>query len=209
MPLQSHKQIENIAELFIWNMSESREELLKIADPKDEYLQSLEKVTHPKRRRELFGLKALLKSISFDQEITYLPNGKPVIDESTHITISHCDHLAGFLRSNVPCGMDIQNPNPKIALIAKRFCNADELAHAERSKDSLLYFTALWSIKESVFKVFGENLPFAEQIRVQEFDPHSSYFAAVNCHHNGNDYFFKVRIYSESEYFIMMAFLEQ
>ena len=208
MPLIREKQIDSIARLSIWDMTESREELLKIADPDDSYLQSLEEVTHPKRRRELFGLKALLKTINFQTRIDYLSNGKPVVPGQGHISISHCDQLAGFLHSDLPCGMDIQNPNRKISIIAPRFCNDEELQEAEEYDDPLLYHMALWSIKESIFKVFGEDLPFADQILVKRFDPKTSEFVDVNCIYRGQAFHFKVRIHREGAYFVMMAFLE-
>jgi phosphopantetheinyl transferase (holo-ACP synthase) len=104
--------------------------------------------------------------------------------------------------------MHIQNPNRKISIIAPRFCNEEELERAKAYHQPLLYHTALWSIKESIFKVFGEDLPFAEQILVKDFDPEKSDLVEVNCIHRSQAFHFNVGIHREGEYFVVMAFLE-
>ena len=208
MPLIKEKRIASHSRFYVWEMSESREELLVIADPEDAYLASLDEISHAKRRRELLALKAMLRFIGFDEKISYLPNGKPVVNDTIHISISHCDQYAGFLVSDCACGLDIQNKNEKIALIAPRFCSLEELGHAESSEDPLAYFTALWSIKEAVFKVFGEHLAFAEEIHVQPFNPAVDDFIKVRVSRPGKEGEFEVRKEQVDGYFAMMAFLE-
>jgi len=208
MPLIKEIKISSSDKLFVWEMTESREELLVIADPEDSYLKSLAEINHAKRRRELLALKAMLRFIGFDEKISYLPNGKPVVNDDIHISISHCDQYAGFLLSDRACGLDIQNKNEKIALIAPRFCNEEELKFAESSADPLACYTAMWSIKESIFKVYGEKLAFAEQMKIEKFDPYKNKSVKVHVTRPEGDSIFEVQITQITDYFAIMAFLE-
>ena len=208
MPLVQEINISSSAKLFVWEMTESREELLVIAAPEDSYLRSLAEIHHAKRRRELLALKAMLRYIGFDEKITYLPNGKPVVSDKIHISISHCDQYAGFLLSDRPCGLDIQNKNEKIALIARRFCNDEEMKFAFESQDPLALYTAMWSIKESIFKVYGEKLAFAEQMNIKEFEPYQDDKIEVQVTRPEGDSIFQVRKHMIANYFAMMAFLD-
>ena len=123
-----------------------------------------------KRKKEWLAMRSMIRQIGFDQKITYLPNGKPVV-QSGYISLSHGAELVGFLFSDRPTGIDIQDPDDKIVRIRKRFCGAAELDEANRSGNELLYLTQLWCIKEAVFKMYGEHVVFSEEIQVDPFDP--------------------------------------
>lgn len=170
MPLIYRIDAANGNQLYLWEMSESAEQMMQLAELEGDFEHWMPSVSSLKRKRELLGLKVLLGEIGFSNAITYLPSGKPYVSSSIHVSISHCDHLAGFMVSNQPCGLDIQNKNSKLLSIAPRFCSREELRRSVDAVDQLSYLTAIWSIKEAVFKVFGENLVFAEDILTPEFD---------------------------------------
>lgn len=209
MPLIAQKKINPGSTLHVWEMTETKEELLDLAHPERQFMENLSDISHDKRRKELLGLKALMRGIGFEHTISYLPNGKPVISDQIQISVSHCDNYAGFLVSNTSCGLDIQNKNRKISIIAPRFCNQKELDDARAYGDTLAYHTALWSIKESIFKVFGEHLPFAENMQVEPFDPYQDDVIKVHCQHERGDFLFHVHRAMINDYFAMMAFLER
>lgn len=72
--------------------------------------------------------------------------------------------------STKPVGLDIQDPNPTILKIYRKFSNEPEQQAAFSSADPLTYFTMLWSIKEAVFKFFGERVTFSDDIHVKTFN---------------------------------------
>ncbi len=183
MPLLSSYNPDKGLNVFVWKMTESIETLEQMllapsAIPS--------KDLHPKRRKELLALHILMQTIGFKSVIKYLPNGKPIVSDDLHISISHCGDMAGFVFSDRPVGLDLQDDNPKLASIAKRFCSAEEFNWALDQPHSLTCFTLIWAAKEAVFKIFGEHVVFASEIRVKPFHLSNQLPLEVDCYrYNG------------------------
>lgn len=160
---------------------------------------------HPKRKRELLVTRHLLKAIGFKAEIKYLDNGKPYIEDGRYVSISHCGDLAGFVVSDKPVGMDIQDDNPKLAAISSRFCHAEELLWAKHQLHTLTCFTILWACKEAVFKIYGENVVFADQIRVETFHADNQLPLSARCERHNEWHNIKVHRIYLTEYWILIA----
>ncbi len=123
-------------------------------------------IHHPKRIIEYLSTQKMKEALEIFKPISHFENGKPFIHDGPHISISHGTKIAGFIRSDKPVGLDIQQISPQIGRIRNKFCHPDELNDAQQSEDELAYLTLLWSAKEAVFKIYGEGLVFAEQIRI-------------------------------------------
>ncbi len=122
-----------------------------------------------KRQHEWLASRwALRTGLAITEEVLYAPSGKPRL-ASQELSFSHCLPLAGVLVHPANAGMDIQSNHPKLLKIKERFAHAEELADAAASTDELSYITLLWSAKEALFKCYGEDLPFAEGIRIARF----------------------------------------
>lgn len=145
--------------LFLWKVEE---------DPADsEYAELVKsfKGKSTKRLKEELGGALLMDTLGIRNQVRYLDNGKPVI-EGFHISISHTEDIVGIVISDEPVGIDIQDPTPKLFNIKEKFCHDSELALWQDDLDKL---TFIWCAKEVVFKIYGEDLAFAEEMRV-EFD---------------------------------------
>lgn len=130
----------------------------------------LERYQHEKRRKEWFASRMALRSgLAIPSEVRYHPNGKPYLDDRA-LSFSHCLPLAGALTHPKLAGMDIQSCNPTIERIRERFANSAELEAADRSSSPLDYLTIVWSAKEAIFKVYGEELDFADGIHLRPFN---------------------------------------
>lgn len=155
--------------LFLWQVEENPD------DPKYAKIASTFRGKSKKRRKEELGGALLLEHLGIKSDIRYLENGKPVLVDG-HISISHTEDLVGVVFSQSPVGLDIQSPTPKLFNIKEKFCNERELELWGETLDRL---TLIWSAKEAVFKVFGENLAFAEEIDIHFGDKDNEFYAKV------------------------------
>ncbi|MFA7383830.1 MAG: 4'-phosphopantetheinyl transferase superfamily protein [Desulfurivibrionaceae bacterium] len=89
-------------------------------------------------------------------------DGRPCLATEAHavvpfISISHSGHLAAALAANCPCGLDLQQPSPKINPVKKRFAGPEEenllAASLPRSFSETDRLTMLWAAKEAVRKM--------------------------------------------------------
>jgi len=73
------------------------------------------------------------------------------------ISISHSGHLAAALAANLPCGLDIQQPDAKMHTVKKRFATPEEedllTAALPQSFTKTEQLTLLWAAKEAVRKM--------------------------------------------------------
>ena len=166
MPLILEKINKAGTRLVVWKVTESIEEVKSKLSLRAELYDEFDRLAHDKRRTEWIGRRFLFDHLGIDKP-HYLENGKPVL-ETGYITISHCNDLVAVLLAPYPIGMDLQKPEPIIERIKERFCNEGELMALSEHPNPLDYLTKIWSAKEAVFKVFGENVPFAEGMRIFE-----------------------------------------
>lgn len=171
MPLTVHlKNQENDINLAFWQATEETGALLMQAklgsDEEDTYLH----IHTDKRKREWLCSKILLNALVEDERISNLGNGKPIIGRGRHISISHCGNFVGVIIALKNVGLDIQKPYDKIVRIAPKFCCPEELFRGLNSPHRIEYLTIMWSVKEAIFKFFGEGVHFAKDIFVHHFD---------------------------------------
>ena len=173
MPLLIYQSNQNnTGRLLVWKASESLEELEVLYKVRSEQWESYKKIKLEKRRREWLIARILLDIVAPDSELYFAPNGKPMLKDGRWISISHCGELAGLVICEHPVGLDIQGTDEKLEKIAGKFCNPKELQKIKGEKYYLEYLTIIWSVKEAVFKFFGENVQFNEDIIVHPFHYH-------------------------------------
>jgi 4'-phosphopantetheinyl transferase len=149
--------------------ADARARLFRLDESTRELLDSLALESFPadirleKRQREWAGRAFLLREAGLGGTVGFLPNGKPVL-ESGFVSFSHSGALVGMLLSAEPCGLDIQRPDPKLTRIRDKFADRAEFEGPEETEDSLT-LTALWAMKEAVFKIHGEGVNFKDVIR--------------------------------------------
>lgn len=97
-----------------------------------------------------------------DLMIRSAEDGRPCLVTGTHalapfISISHSGPLAVALAANFPCGLDLQQPDPRMLKVKKRFAAPveEELLHAFLPKtfSETERLTLLWAAKEAVRKM--------------------------------------------------------
>ena len=179
MPLIAQIELPENIKIAFWQLDELPDELLHDLPLTKADLAEWSLLKHNKRKREWIASRAALRSgLNSAEEVLYLANGKPYMEKQA-LSFSHCLPLAGALVHSTLAGFDIQSPDPKIEIIKTKFANTAELDAAEMTSSKLDYLTILWSAKEAIFKVYGENLAFADEMDIHPFEVGNSEITAT------------------------------
>jgi phosphopantetheinyl transferase len=119
------------------------------------------------RRSEWLASRLLMRELGLTS-ISYLHNGKP-ITHGRFFSLSHSGKEVGLVVSDTEIGLDIQCVTEKISIIRSRFCSDTEWQWLQVHPESLRALTIVWSAKEAVFKYYGEEVEFAEDMQVMPF----------------------------------------
>ena len=165
MPLLFIEELPEYA-LAIWEIAEEISELESLI-AQDELKKININTRLEKRKLEKISQIILLNSLGISpSELFYLPNGKPMLNSDRNISFSHSGNLSIAILAKSKCGIDIEHPSEKIIRISSKFINEKELPLI---RDKINIYWA-WSIKEAVFKYFGERVLFKEHIHILEIN---------------------------------------
>ena len=100
MGLYKRENLENGAEICVWEISEDEDELRRLCAPiPSDELEDLQITSSPVRRKEKLAVRALL-NVMFPEKL-YLghhDNGKPYLQNcAVEISISHCVRLVAII----------------------------------------------------------------------------------------------------------------
>ena len=132
-------------------------------------------IQHPhKRIQHLAGrylLQRLHKSLP-NHNILIGDNNKPYFEnDHCYFSISHCrDYAAVVVSEQVPAGIDVEVISPLALKLSHKFMNETEMAFLIQDIEiDTKIATAIWSIKEAVFKWYGKGkVDFKKDIVVEE-----------------------------------------
>jgi phosphopantetheinyl transferase len=165
MPIFFQHQINDTTRLGIWKIEET-EEFFQSNVPQHR------DVTHPQKRLQHLAGRFLLQYLfpGFPYQLVEIAETrKPYLPgEQYHFSISHCgDYAAAIVSKNYRCGVDIETPTEKIFRVKNKFLSNQELdLFGEMNMNQL---TLLWSVKEAVFKWYGEgSVDFREHIHLSK-----------------------------------------
>ena len=179
MPLSFQKQINAATKIGVWHITEG-EDFFSARVP----LQR--DITHPHKRLQHLAGRYLLPELfpAFPLELIRIADTrKPFLpDEAFHFSISHCgDYAAAIVSMQNRVGADIEIPHPKIEKVQHKFLAAAELEIVKQQGGDLhSMLTMAWSIKEAVFKWYGEGqLDFIGHIPITAITKTLDGFTAV------------------------------
>ncbi len=183
MPIFFQQRINDSTRLGIWKIEETEDFFLNnVPQHRD--------VTHPHKRLQHLAGRFLLQFLfpGFPYELVQIADTrKPFLpNEQFHFSISHCgDYAAAIVSNESRVGIDIEIPVEKLGRIKEKFLAGPELELADArlpaSKDgsssagsvSSLYgdLTLLWSVKEAIFKWYGDGgVDFRQDIQIRHLD---------------------------------------
>ena len=157
MPLLRIEKLRNGGLLGIWQMSESPTCDAGLLDEARHLYRSVA------RQREYVCVRLLLREMlgCHDVVIEHLASGKPVLKgDNRTLSISHTRGYCAALLTNGRGGVDVEYRSNRVNTIAHRFLRPDEKA------ESTLTRLAVWSAKETMYKMFSEDKLIFEQMRI-------------------------------------------
>jgi phosphopantetheinyl transferase len=168
MPLVYQQNINAFTKLGVWHIKEEEPFFLqRVPLQKD--------ISHPHKRLQHLAGRILLCELFEDfplELIQIADTRKPFLaDEAYHFSISHCgDYAAAIVSMKNRVGVDIEIPNAKILRIAYKFlAPAEQEVLTGLSDDPVKFFTMAWSVKEALFKWYGDgNLDFKGHMHIDQ-----------------------------------------
>ena len=159
----------NEAELIIWRMDETLEELLEMSQ--HHYDHEIENISNEVRKKERIISRFLLETlVGRKVEVKYADSGKPFCD-GVHFSISHTRNFVSVIVSNKPVGVDIEYKSDRIFRITEKFMHPDELKTLSEYSEKQKFALICWCAKETVYKIIEKNgVDFAEMNCKVNFD---------------------------------------
>lgn len=174
MALYLHKELDDDARLYVWEITETEQELLASTSVPDDELEELSFTRSEARRKEKLATRALLNEI-FPEKL-YLghhDNGKPFLQNTAmEISISHTERfVAILLHPDEDLGIDIECLNRDFSAVEKKALSEDEIEDLSDKKRTL-QLAIYWCAKEAIYKRMSlYGVDFAEQIEIERFNP--------------------------------------
>ena len=197
MALYLKKELEDDARIYVWEITETEEELMANTAVPDNELEELQYTRSEARRKEKLATRALLNEI-FPEKL-YLghhDNGKPYLQNTAmEISISHTNRfVAILLHPDEDLGIDIECLDRDFSAVEKKALSEDELEDLEDDKRKTLQLAIYWCAKEAIYKRMSiSGVDFAEQIEVEGFTPRDEgEIEATFYHKDGNEMEFEL-----------------
>ena len=147
MPIYKHQQVNSIAKLWVWHITENEQSLTKNVSLTTHCNQRLKAMSHSNQRKGFLAVRSLVEAagISLDQ-LRYTTDGKPYLEHGPHISFSHTKDFAAVAIGKGPIGVDVERHRAKVKRVAKKFVNPADQA----PQQTIAELTDLWCAKESM-----------------------------------------------------------
>lgn len=181
MPLYLHSFPNLHAQLLVWSIDESIDELcgnIVLTEQSQQRMNSMKSELH---QRAFLSVRQLLLQLGYaDADLVYDASGKPHLRDGKYISISHSHHLAVVLVSDQAVGIDVELIREKVAKIGPKFCASELPFLASDLTTETERLTVIWGAKEAVFKIVNrEGISFKDHVFVAPFDLNSTATSAT------------------------------
>ena len=173
MALYLRKKLENKAEIAVWQVTETEQELLNLISVPTDELEEIMLFRSENQRKQKLAVRALLNEV-FEEKmyLNHHDNGKPYLENcATNISITHTDkYVAIIIHDEEEVGIDIESLDRDFAVVEKKALSEEEIEDLddEKKNEQLAIY---WCAKEAIFKRMSQNrVDFAEQIEVEKFN---------------------------------------
>ena len=174
MGLYLKKKLDNEAEIGVWQITETEEELKELSSTPTDEMEEISFIRSESLRKQRLAVRALLNTL-FDDKVylSHHDNGKPYLENNpVNISITHTEkYVAVILHEEENVGIDIESLDRDFSVVEKKALSEDEIEDLEdekRNEQLAIY----WCAKEAIFKLLSRyNVDFAEQIEVERFRP--------------------------------------
>ena len=174
MALYLKKELENKAEIAVWQITETEEELKTLSSTPSDEMEEISWIKSETMRKQRLAVRALLNEL-FDEKVylSHHDNGKPFQENRvTNISITHTDkYVAVILHDTEDVGIDIESLDRDFSAVELKALSEDEIEDLddEKRNEQLAIY---WCAKEAIYKRLSiYNVDFAEQIEIEKFHP--------------------------------------
>lgn len=152
----------------IWKIEESYEDLFQSVSLKPESVRRVLSMKSELHQRGFLSVRKLLEAFGYsDFDLFYDANGKPLLNDGKHISITHSFNFSAVVISDDIIGIDIEKQRDKITVIAHKFIDYEAAYLSENDVDYIKKLTVIWCVKESLYKLFATpKLSFKEHCLV-------------------------------------------
>ena len=173
MALYLRKKLDNKAEIAVWHVTESEQELLGLTSVPNDELEEISLFRNENHRRQKLAVRALINEV-FEEKmyLNHHDNGQPYFENcATNISITHTDnYVAIIIHDEDEVGIDVESLDRDFSVVEKKALSEDEIADLEKDKRNE-QLAIYWCAKEAIFKRMSQNrVDFAEQIEVEKFN---------------------------------------
>ena len=177
MPVYQDKNISDYQKLSVWHITETKNELIELANNAGLDTTKLAELKHENRIKQWVATRLLLNGIIPSVKIIYNELGKPTLSNNWNISISHTNTFVAILINKKDnCGIDIEGIDTKVERIKHKYLNEIDLKNISSIKDLTLY----WSAKEALYKYYGKKeVLFIENLFIENFSNNSNQFTGI------------------------------
>ena len=159
MALYLRKKLDNKAEIAVWQVTETEEELMSITSVPTDELEEISLFRSESQRRQKLAVRALINEV-FEEKmyLNHHDNGKPYLENcATNISITHTDnYVAIIIHDEEEVGIDIESLDRDFAAVEKKALSEEEIddLNDEKKNEQLAIY---WCAKEAIFKRMSQN----------------------------------------------------
>ena len=123
MALYLRKKLDNKAEIAVWQITETEEELMAITSVPTDELEEIMLFRQESHRKQKLAVRALINEV-FEEKmyLNHHDNGKPYLENcATTISITHTDkYVAIIIHDEEEVGIDIESLDRDFAAVEKK-----------------------------------------------------------------------------------------
>ena len=172
MGLYLRKTLDNKAEIGVWQITETEEDLIAMSSVPTDEMEEISLIRNQSLRKQKLAVRALLNEM-FEEKV-YLghhDNGKPFLENCiTNISITHCEkYVAVITHQEDDLGIDIESLDRDFSAVEQKALSEEEIEDLDddQKNEQLAIY---WCAKEAIYKRMSQNrVDFAEQIEVEKF----------------------------------------
>ena len=191
MALYFKKELDNGAEIAVWQITETEDELKALSSVPSDEMEEISLFGSESQRKQKLAVRALINEL-FDEKmyLDHHDNGKPYLENcATNISITHTEkYVAVIIHDEDDLGIDIESLDRDFSAVEQRALSEDEIEDLDddsRNEQLAIY----WCAKAAIFKRMSQlRVDFAEQIEVEKFRPKGKgELEATFIHKNGHE----------------------
>ena len=173
MALYLRKRLDNKAEIAVWHVTETEEELKSITSVPTDEMEEISLFRSESQRRQKLAVRALINEV-FEEKmyLNHHDNGQPYLENcATNISITHTEnYVAIIIHDDEEVGIDVESLDRDFSVVEKKALSEDEIDDLEKDKRNE-QLAIYWCAKEAIYKRMSQNrVVYAEQIEVEKFN---------------------------------------